>query len=108
MKYYEIMILVNSNNLNIIQNTIKKYKNYIENNDGYIYKLEDIGKMNLSYKIKKNNKAYFILFIIECSIEIINKLKMFFKFDSNIIRNIILKIKKINSNKLLFIRNNFK
>ncbi|WP_367670533.1 30S ribosomal protein S6 [Sodalis-like secondary symbiont of Drepanosiphum platanoidis] len=94
MRHYEIILLLHPDVINEIDNIIKNYKIKIKNSKGIIHRLENWGRRQLAYPIKKLNKAHYILFNIESSKDLINDLKSSFKFDKNIIRNLIINVKK--------------
>jgi small subunit ribosomal protein S6 len=94
MNNYEIMILIHPDQSERIQNIIKKYKTIIENSNGKIHRLEDLGKRQLAYQIKKIHKAHYILLNIECNKNILQEIQSLLKFNDAIIRNLIIKVKK--------------
>ncbi|BBA84934.1 30S ribosomal protein S6 [endosymbiont of Pachyrhynchus infernalis] len=94
MKNYEIVLLLNTTSEVQYKKIIEKYLLIIKNHGGIIHRLENWGRRELAYSIKKINKAYYSLINIECKIDLINELKNNFKLNSYIIRNIILNIKK--------------
>lgn len=91
MKHYEITILVHPNQSERIQDIIKKYRSIIENDHGKVHKLNDLGKKQLSYQIKKLYKAHYVVINIECSKKTLETLTLSFKFNDAIIRSLILK-----------------
>ncbi|HIH2763698.1 MAG TPA: 30S ribosomal protein S6 [Candidatus Azoamicus sp.] len=93
MNHYEIMILVHPDQSERLQNIIKKYKTLIENGNGKIHRLEDLGKRQLAYQIKKLHKAHYILMNIECNKSILQELQDSLKFNDAIIRRLILNVK---------------
>ncbi|WGS66305.1 30S ribosomal protein S6 [Enterobacteriaceae bacterium ET-AT1-13] len=103
MRHYEIVIMFNLNKNNKILEIIKYYSEYIKKKNGKIYRIEDWGKRKLSYKIKKNNKAHYILLNIEISKEKIKELEKELKFNNFIIRKLIIRTKKaITDNSPIF------
>lgn len=92
MRHYEIMILIHPDQSSRLQNMIKKYKDIVENDNGEIHRLEDLGKRQLAYQIKKLHKAHYILMNIKCNKKVLNNLNSLFKFNDAIIRNLILKV----------------
>ncbi len=98
MNHYEIIILVHPDQSERLQNIIKKYKNIIENEKGKVHRLEDLGKRQLAYQIKKLHKAQYILMNIECNKKTLHELNSSFKFNDAIIRNLILKVQTIIKN----------
>lgn len=91
--HYEIIILIHPEQSERMSNIIKKYKNIIEKDNGKIHRLEDLGRRQLSYQIKKIHKAHYILMNIECDKNILKELSLSFKFNDAIIRNMVLKTK---------------
>ncbi|MDP2762964.1 MAG: 30S ribosomal protein S6 [Enterobacteriaceae bacterium] len=91
MNNYEIMILIHPDQGERLQNMIKKYRSIIENDNGKIHRLEDLGKRQLAYQIKKLHKAHYVLLNVECEKKTLINLSSSFKFNDTIIRNLILK-----------------
>ena len=97
MQHYEITILVHPNQSERIQDITRKYKTLIESENGKIHKFDDLGKKQLSYQIKKLHKAHYILMNVECTKKTLNNLSASFKFNDAIIRSLILKNEKFNT-----------
>ena len=95
MRHYEIIMIIHPDQSEHISTMIKKYKNLIESDNGKIHRLEELGKRQLAYPIKKLHKAHYLLMNIECKMETLNKLSSLLKFNDAIIRNLIIKQKKI-------------
>lgn len=93
MNYYDIMILIHPNQSERAQDIIKKYKNIVEFEKGVIHKLEDLGKKQLAYQIKKLHKAHYVYFNIECTQKTLCNITSSIKFNDAIIRSLILKNK---------------
>lgn len=94
MNHYEIVILIHPDQSERLQNIIKKYRSIIENGNGKIHRLEDLGKRHLAYQIKKLHKAHYILMNVECNKNILQEIYTSLKFNDAVIRNLILKVKK--------------
>ncbi|WMC18942.1 MAG: 30S ribosomal protein S6 [Enterobacteriaceae bacterium PSpicST2] len=95
MRHYEIIIMFILDKNNKILDTIKYYSEYIKNNNGKIYRIEDWGKRKLSYKIKKKKKAHYFLLNIEISKKNIKNLEKKLKLNNFIMRKLIIRTKKI-------------
>lgn len=95
MNNYEIMILIHPDQSERLPNIIRKYRNIIETGKGKIHRLEDLGKRQLAYQIKKLYKAHYILMNIECNNKTLQELHTSFRFNDSIIRNLILKVNKV-------------
>ncbi|QOI11326.1 30S ribosomal protein S6 [Blochmannia endosymbiont of Colobopsis nipponica] len=94
MRHYEIVLMINPDYSEHIDSMIEQYRNLILVDNGIIHRLEDWGRRTLAYPIKKLHKAYYILLNIEVSFKTLSKLENTFKFNDNIIRNMIIKVKK--------------
>lgn len=94
MKHYEIIMIVKTNKDHEINDIIKKYKTFIENEKGIIDKIEDWGNRPLAYPIQKMNKANYILINTICKIKTIKNLNESLKYNPLIIRRLIVKIKQ--------------
>lgn len=92
MNHYEIVVLIHPDQSERLQNIIKRYKTIIETENGVVHRLEDLGKRQLAYQIKKLHKAHYILMNIECNDKTLTELSSSFKFNDAIIRNLILKV----------------
>lgn len=93
MQNYEIVIIINPEKKDNILKIIEYYKNFVNDKNGKIHRIENWGRRQLSYPIRKYYKAYYILFNIEISKIYINSLKEDISFNENIIRNLIIKMK---------------
>ncbi|QJC31765.1 30S ribosomal protein S6 [Enterobacteriaceae endosymbiont of Donacia tomentosa] len=93
MRYYEIVLMINPDQSNQINDILKYYKNFIQNNKGSITRLEDWGKRQLSYPILKLHKAHYILINIILNHNLIKNLEKNIKNNEKIIRYLIIKTK---------------
>ena len=91
---YEIIILIHPEQSERLQNIIKKYKILLEKYNGKIHRLEDLGRRQLAYQIKKIHKAHYILMNIECDKNALLEFSTSLKFNDAVIRNLILKVDK--------------
>ncbi|QCI16208.1 30S ribosomal protein S6 [Buchnera aphidicola] len=94
MRHYEIIFMIHPDQSEKIPLMIEKYKKIISDNEGIIHRLEDWGRRQLSYSIKKLHKAHYILMNIEVFPKTINLLETEFRFNSIILRNMIMSMKK--------------
>lgn len=94
MRFYEIILMIHPDQSENITNIIELYKKMIFAAQGKIHRLEDWGRKSLSYSIKKLRKAHFLLINIEVKVKLIKELERHFKFNNNIIRNLIIINKK--------------
>ncbi|QCI17935.1 30S ribosomal protein S6 [Buchnera aphidicola (Acyrthosiphon lactucae)] len=94
MRHYEIIFMVHSDQSEKVPLLIEKYKKIIHDNNGVIHRLEDWGRRQLSYSIKKIQKAHYVLMNIEVFPKTITLLETEFRFNNIILRNIIMLMKK--------------
>ena len=77
-----------------INSVIGEYSDILCKNDGQIHRIEDWGKMDLSYTIKKCKKAHYLLINAECDPKNIAELKQKLKYSTTTLRFLVLKKKK--------------
>ncbi len=94
MRHYEIVFMIYPNKSIYINDIIKHYSYIINNSNGKIHRLENWGLRYLAYSIKKYYKAHYVLMNIEINIDTMNKLKIDFKLNINILRFIFIRMKK--------------
>ncbi|WP_075432328.1 30S ribosomal protein S6 [Buchnera aphidicola] len=94
MRYYEIILMIHPDQSENIAHIIELYKKMILATQGKIHRLEDWGRKPLAYSIKKLKKAHFLLINIEVNVKLMKELARHFKFNNNIIRNLIIINKK--------------
>ena len=80
----------------------EKYNEIIKNSSGKVVKIEDWGLLNLSNKIKNFRKGYFIHYKFEGNKETLKDLEKKIKVDGSIIRNLIVKYKKLDTQNEFF------
>lgn len=94
MNHYEILFMVHPDQSDQISAVISKYQNLIKNSNGIVHRLENWGKRNLQFPIKKIHKAYYILLNVECDKTVIEELLNNFRFNDAILRHLIFREKK--------------
>lgn len=98
MRYYELVIIMNTLKDNNSDRLICSLKEFINNNGGVVHRYEKWGTRRLAYRIKNLQEAYYILMYIECDNKTLLYLKKEIKYNSLIIRHLILRIKEIGTN----------
>ena len=73
-----------------------KYNDIINSNSGKVIKVEEWGLLNLSRKIKKYNKGFYIHYKFEGNKETLEEIKKKIKNDRSIIRHLIVKYKNLD------------
>ena len=74
-----------------------KYNDIINNFSGKVVKIENWGLLNLSRKIKKYNKGFYIHYKFEGNKETLNEIDKKIKIDNSIIRHLLVKYKKLDT-----------
>lgn len=94
MRHYEIVFMVNPDQSEQVPSMIDRYKKMVTDGDGTIHRLEDWGRRQLAYPIKKAHKAHYVLMNIECGEQVLSELSNAFRFNDAIIRSLILNRKE--------------
>ena len=91
MRHYEIVFLVHPDQSEQVPAMVDRYKTVINDASGAIHRIEDWGRRQLAYPIKKIHKAHYVLMNIECSLETLREIENIFRFNDAIIRSLVLK-----------------
>ena len=95
MRHYELMFLVHPDQSDQVPAMIERYRSIIEEQgSGKVHRLEDWGRLQLSYPIQKVHKAHYVLMNIECEQEVLNEMTSAFRFNDAVIRNMVIAMKK--------------
>ena len=95
MRHYEIVFLVHPDQSSQVPAMIERYRSIIEKEgSGKVHRLEDWGRLQLSYPIQKVHKAHYVLMNIECGQEVLNEMNTAFRFNDAVIRNMVISVKK--------------
>ncbi|XBC39717.1 MAG: 30S ribosomal protein S6 [Buchnera aphidicola (Chaetogeoica yunlongensis)] len=95
MRHYEIVLLINPDYSEKLPSFIDKFKKLVLDYKGKVHRLEDWGRRQLSYSIKKLNKAHYFLMNVEVTTVCIQELSRTFRYSDFIIRNIIINVKSL-------------
>ncbi len=87
MRHYEIIFLVHPDQSSQVQGMVDRYKAIVEGASGTVHRLEDWGRRQLAYPIKKIHKAHYILMNIECDQTALDELESGFRFNDAILRS---------------------
>ena len=94
MNKFEVVLILNPElATNSLNDEINKFKSYLEGHSAKIINEEDWGLRDLSYSIKKFNKAFYSFFQIEASGSIVKEINMELNQSENLIRYIFIKVK---------------
>jgi small subunit ribosomal protein S6 len=90
MRHYEIIFLVHPDQSAQVPGMIERYQSIIQTSNGTIHRLEDWGRRQLAYPIKKVHKAHYVLLNVECNQETLTELETSFRFNDAILRSMTL------------------
>jgi ribosomal protein S6 len=90
MRHYEIVFLVHPDQSEQVPAMIERYRAIIESNGGKIHRLEDWGRRQLAYPIRKLIKAHYVLMNIECGTAELQELQSAFRFNDAVIRHLVI------------------
>ena len=94
MRHYEIVFLVHPDQSDQVPAMIERYRTIItEQGQGKIHRLEDWGRLQLSYPIQKVHKAHYVLINIECDQRVLDEMNNAFRFNDAVIRNMVISMK---------------
>jgi len=91
MRHYEIVFLVHPDQSEQVPAMIDRYKSIIEESSGNLHRVEDWGRRQLAYPIRKIHKAHYVLMNIECALETLREIENIFRFNDAIIRSLVMK-----------------
>ncbi|MDE0250110.1 MAG: 30S ribosomal protein S6 [Gammaproteobacteria bacterium] len=95
MRHYEIVFLVHPDQSGQVPAMIERYRSMIEKEKrGKIHRLEDWGRLQLSYPIQKVHKAHYVLMNIECGLDVLDEMNNAFRFNDAVIRNMVISRKR--------------
>jgi len=90
MRHYEVVFLVHPDQSEQVPAIIDRYRSLIEEPGGHIHRLEDWGRRQLAYPIKKSHKAHYVLMNIECGYTTLQELENSFRYNDAVLRNLII------------------
>jgi len=107
MRHYELVLLVHPDQSEQVPEMINRYQDTVKKNNGMIHRSENIGRLQLAYTIENMHKAHYVIMNIECDDKVINQLESSFKFNDSIIRHLLVKTNKAETEpSKLFLSNN--
>ena len=107
MRHYEVVLLVHPAQSDQLSGMLKRYQDLVEKNNGKVHRLEDIGRLRLAYNIQDMHKAHYVLINIECDNQTLSEIESSFKFNDSIIRHLIVRMNKAETEpSILFSENN--
>ena len=94
MRHYDIVFLVHPDQSEQVPAMIDRYREMVTTSDGLVHRVEDWGRRRLAYMINDVHKAHYVLFNIECSLEVLREIERNFKFNDSVLRHLIIRRKQ--------------
>ena len=87
MRYYETLYIINPNLADEgYEDVVTKFNGIVEKNNGVMIKVDEWGKKNLAYEVKKFDKGCYVLLQYCGESHIVAELKREFKLDERVIK----------------------
>ena len=103
MAFYENTIIARQDLAeNDLENIKNKYTDLIDDTSGKVIKIEMWGLLNFAKKIKKHNRGFYIHYKFEGNNKTISEIRNKIKNDNLILRNLIVKYKKLDTKNEFF------
>ena len=93
MNHYEIVLLFHPDQSEQVPAMMERYTNAVTEGGGSVHRFEDWGRRQLAYSINDLHKAHYILWNIECSVDVLGELTTTFRFNDAVLRNMVIKRK---------------
>jgi small subunit ribosomal protein S6 len=90
MRHYEVVFLVHPDQSDQVPGMIDRYKALIERGNGKVHRLEDWGRRQLTFPVKKIHKAHYVLMNIEVTRDTLDELTSAFRFNDAVLRNLVM------------------
>ena len=90
MRHYEVVFMVHPDQSEQVPAMTERYRAIIEGASGKVHRLEDWGRRQLAYPIRKLIKAHYVLMNVECGKEALDELTSTFRFNDAVIRHFVL------------------
>ena len=91
MRHYEIVFLVHPDQSEQVPAMMERYRDMVASGGGEIHRSEDWGRRRLAYSINDVHKAHYVLFNIECSLDVLGEIERNFKFNDSILRHLVVR-----------------
>jgi small subunit ribosomal protein S6 len=88
MRHYEIVFMVHPDQSDQVPAMIERYRGIIESAKGTVHRLEDWGRRQLAYPIKKLVKAHYVLMNVETDQDALAELEEAFRFNDAVLRHL--------------------
>lgn len=90
-RHYEIVFMVHPDQSEQVPSMLDRYKTIVQKDHGKIHRLEDWGRRQLAYPIKKVRKAHYVLMNVECNQAALDEIENAFRYNDAILRHLTLR-----------------
>ena len=90
MRHYEVVFLVHPDQSDQVPGMLERYQALIERGGGKVHRLEDWGRRQLAFSVKKIHKAHYLLMNVEIDNATLDELTSAFRFNDAVLRNMII------------------
>lgn len=95
MSLYESVVVLRSDlSSNQVEDAAKNLEKILSDNNAKVEKIENIGLRSLAYPIKKNKKAYYLIYDIEAEGPAVIEFERRMRLEEDIIRYMTVKVKE--------------
>lgn len=101
MRHYEVVFMVHPDQSEQVPAMIERYKQMIEGSGdkegrlaGKMHRVEDWGRLQLTYPIQKIAKAHYVLMNVEAGQETLSELENAFRFNDAVLRHLVVRMDK--------------
>ena len=77
-----------------VDQLVETFRGILENNGGKVLKVENWGLKTLTYRIKKNRKAYYTLLNIDAPSTAVDEMERLMRFNEDILRYLTIKVEE--------------
>ena len=90
-KYESVIIINPSLDEQGIKDVITKFTDLINNNNGKVENVDEMGKRKLAYEIKKQSEGYYVVYTFEANPEFIKELERIYRITDSIMKFITIR-----------------
>ena len=94
MRHYEVVFMVHPDQSEQVPAMIDRYKQMVENRSGKMHRIEDWGRLQLTYPIQKIAKAHYVLMNVEADQTSLEELENAFRFNDAVLRHLVVRMTK--------------
>jgi small subunit ribosomal protein S6 len=94
MRHYEVVFMVHPDQSEQVPAMIDRYKQMVEGRSGKMHRVEDWGRLQLTYSIQKIAKAHYVLMNVEADQETLSELETAFRFNDAVLRHLVVRMTK--------------